>query len=309
MSFPVDGLTCIPSGCTDSGPFKISSMRYLLLLLIGSVLFACNSSDTTSKEKAADSLGVKKDTPAADTTMTDTLPLPAPEPVKEQPAVAVSACAGLALFQPGAEIVTAVYNEKGEEMSKQKVKVLNVKEKNGISTANCVGQELRTGATENDAPAHFEYQCDGKSIFFSISSLFNQDKKKKEAGVSASLISFPIAVKEGQTLPDARGFINSTKGDKQVSMKYAFRNRKVGAREKVTTPAGTFNCYPVSNNVEVELDLPGVDEKAKEMMKQMQKIMKMSMTTWISPELGIVKMEMYVNGELKSRNEVIEVKR
>lgn len=284
-------------------------MRYLLVLLISVSLFACNSSDTSKKEKATDTAAVKNDIIAAEAAAADTLPLPAPEPVKEQPAVAVSACAGLALFQPGAEIVTAVYNDKGEEMSKQKVKVLNVKEKNGISTANCVGQELRTGATDNDAPSHFEYQCDGKNIFFSISSLFNQDKKKKETGVNASLISFPIAVKEGQTLPDARGFINTTKGDKQASMKYVFRNRKVGAREKLTTPAGTFNCYPVSNNVEVELDLPGMDEKAKEMMKQMQKIMKMSMTTWISPELGIVKMEMYVNGELKSRNEVVEVKR
>lgn len=284
-------------------------MRYLFLLLIGSVLFACNSSDTSKKEKSNDTAEVKNAIINAEAAATDTLPLPEPEPVKEQPAVAVSACAGLALFQPGAEIVTAVYNDKGEEMSKQKVKVLNVKEKNGISTANCVGQELRTGATTTEAPSHFEYQCDGKNIFFNIGSLFNEGKKKKEAGVNASLISFPIALKDGQTLPDARGFINNTDGEKKMSMKYAFRNRKVGAREKISTPAGSFNCYPVSNNVEVEVDLPGMDEKSKEMMKQMQKMMKMSMTTWISPELGIVKMEMYMNGELKSRNEVVEVRR
>lgn len=284
-------------------------MRYVLLLLISVSLFACNSSDTTKKDKPADSAGVKIEPQAADTTSTDSLPLPEPEPVKVQTKEAVSACAGLALFQPGAEIVTAVYNDKGEEMSKQKVKVLTVKEKNGISTASCLGQELRAGATEKEEPSRFEYQCDGRNIFFSIGSLFNQDKKKKETGVNASLISFPIVVKDGQTLPDARGFINSTNGEKKMSMKYVFRNRKVGAREKVTTPAGSWNCYPVSNTVEVELDLPGMDEKAKEMMKQMQKMMKMSMTTWISPELGIVKMEMYVNGELKTRNEVVEVKR
>ena len=284
-------------------------MRTILVLFVSLYLFACNSSDTTQKEKTGDSLVVKNNAQAADTSATDTLPLPEPESAKVQTKEAVSACAGLALFQPGAEIVTAVYNDKGEEMAKQKVKVLNVKEKNGISTANCVAQELRTGATETDAPTPFEYQCDGKNIFFSIGSLFNLDKMKKEDGVNASLISFPIVVKEGQTLPDARGFINTKKGDKQATMKYVFRNRKVGAREKVTTPAGSWNCYPVSNTVEVELDLPGMDEKSKEMMKQMQKMMKMSMTTWISPELGIVKMEMYVNGELKSRNEVVEVKR
>lgn len=284
-------------------------MRYILLLFVSLSLFACNSSDSTQKEKSRDSLDIVKAAQTADTLSADTLPLPEPEPVKEQPAAAVSACAGLALFQPGAEIVTAVYNDKGEEMSKQKVKVLTVKEKNGISTASCLGEELHAGATEKEEPTRFDYQCDGKNIFFSIGSLFNQDKKKKESGVNSSLISFPIAVKEGQTLSDARGFINSTKGEKKVSMKYVFRNRKVGAREKVTTPAGSWNCYPISNTVEVELDLPGMDEKAKEMMKQMQKIMKMSMTTWISPELGIVKMEMYVNGELKTRNEVVEVKR
>lgn len=284
-------------------------MRYILLLFVSLSLFACNSSDTTKKEKPGDSTGMNKEITAADTTSADSLPLPEPEPVKEKTPEAVSACAGLALFQPGAEIVTAVYNDKGEEMSKQKVKVLTVKEKNGISTSSCLGQEIPAGATEKEEPSRFDYQCDGKNIFFSIGSLFNQDKKKKESGVNSSLISFPIAVKEGQTLSDARGFINSTKGEKKVSMKYVFRNRKVGAGEKVTTPAGSWNCYPISNTVEVELDLPGMDEKAKEMMKQMQKIMKMSMTTWISPELGIVKMEMYVNGELKTRNEVVEVKR
>jgi len=284
-------------------------MRYLLLLTIFLNLYACNPGGDPKKETVEDSIPVRKDSSVAVIPSTDSLPLPVPEPGKAIGNETESTCAGLAMFQPGAEITTAVYNDKGEEMSKQKVKVLSVKEKNGISTATCLGQELKSSEQEKEAPSSFEYQCDGKSIFFSIGSLFNQDKKKKEAGVNASLISFPIQVKAGQTLPDARGFINNNMGDKKMSMKYVFRNRKVGAREKITTPAGSWNCYPVSNTVEVELDLPGMDENSKAMMKKMQNMMKMTMITWVAPDLGIVKMEMYVNGELKTKNEVIEVKR
>ena len=284
-------------------------MRYLLVLLISVSLFACNSSDTSKKEKSTDTAAVKNDIIAAEAAAADTLPLPAPEPVKAQVSEAASACSRMAFFQPGAEIVTANYNEKGEEVSKQLVKIISVREKKGITTASCEGYEMLTGVKEKAEPSYFEYQCDGKNIFFNISSMFNERKSKKETGVTSSLISFPVIVKEGQSLPDVRGFINSTRGEKKVSMKYVFRDRKVGPKEKLTNPAGSWDCYRVSNTIEVELDIPGMDENSKEMLKKMQGIMKMTSSTWVSPDFGILKMEMYLNGELKSRNEVIAVKR
>jgi hypothetical protein len=61
--------------------------------------------------------------------------------------------------------------------------------------------------------------------------------------------------------------------------------------------------------VEAEMDIPGMDEKTKEMMKKMKEGMKTTTTTWFSPDFGIVKMEMYMNGKLESRNEVTAVRK
>ncbi len=284
-------------------------MRYLLVIGVFISLLSCDSSADGKKGTVKDNRPVNTDTAIPPVQNTDTLPLPAPEPEKTKVSEVASPCSRLAFFQPGSEIVTANYNDKGEEMSKQLVRILSIKEKKGITTATAEVFEMLTGVKEKATPSRFEYQCDGKNIFFNIESIFNQGKKNKETGVTSSLISFPIQVKEGQTLPDARGFINSQRGDKKVSMKYVFKDRKVGTIEELTTPGGTWKCYKISNAVEVEMDIPGMDENAKAMMKQMQRIMKMTTSTWLAPDFGIVKMEIYMNGELKSSNEVVAVKR
>jgi hypothetical protein len=77
----------------------------------------------------------------------------------------------------------------------------------------------------------------------------------------------------------------------------------------VTTPAGSWNCYKISNTVAVEVDIPGMTEKAKKMMETMRNQMKTTSITWFSPDFGIVKMEMYQNGKLVSKNEIVSVKR
>ena len=109
-------------------------------------------------------------------------------------------------------------------------------------------------------------------------------------------------------MPDATGTMSSERDGKKMLMKFVYKDRKVEGKEEITTPAGTFNCFKISNSVEVEMDIPGMDEKTKEMMKQMKNNMKSTTTTWFAPNFGIVKMEMYMNGELQSRNEVTAVK-
>jgi hypothetical protein len=57
------------------------------------------------------------------------------------------------------------------------------------------------------------------------------------------------------------------------------------------------------------MDIPGMDEKTKNMMNAVKKATKIKTLTWFDPEFGIVKMEMYTNDKLSSRNEVTAVKK
>ncbi len=44
-------------------------------------------------------------------------------------------------------------------------------------------------------------------------------------------------------------------------------------------------------------------------MQSMTNQMKTTGITWFSPDFGVVKMELYQNGKLQSRNEIVSVKR
>jgi hypothetical protein len=45
------------------------------------------------------------------------------------------------------------------------------------------------------------------------------------------------------------------------------------------------------------------------MMAEMTNKMKTTSITWFAPDFGVVKMEMYQNGKLQMKNEVVTVKR
>ena len=77
----------------------------------------------------------------------------------------------------------------------------------------------------------------------------------------------------------------------------------------MTTPAGSWTCYKITNRVEVEMDIPGMDERTKKMMAEMTNKMKTTSITWFSPDLGVVKMEMYQNGKLQMKNQIVTIKR
>lgn len=229
----------------------------------------------------------------------------------DEPSVvaAAGACSKMIFFQPGAEIEATSYDARGNEISKQYTKVLSVNNEDGVTVAKVEGKDTGLDGEKKTTTVNYEYKCDGNKIYFDIASMFRTTEKQQDASFESSLIEYPINVTEGDVLPDAEGKMSSVTNGKKMTIRFIYKNRKVGAMETITTAAGTWKCYKISNEIESEIDIPGMDEKTKEMMKKMKESMKAVATTWFAPDFGIVKMEMYMNGELKSRNEVTAVKK
>ena len=177
-----------------------------------------------------------------------------------------------------------------------------------MTVANVEGSDIQTGDGKV-SNVKYNLKCDGNKIYFDIASMFRTAEKEKDASFESSMIEYPINISAGETLPDATGTMSSDRNGKKMTMKYHYKNRKVEGKEDVTTAAGTWSCYKISNAVEVEMDIPGMDERSRKMMEAMKDKMKTTTTTWFSPDFGIVKMEMYMNGKLQSRNEVTAVRR
>jgi hypothetical protein len=218
------------------------------------------------------------------------------------------ACNNLIFFKPGAEIGSKSYDGAGKELASQQAKILEVKNEGGMTVAHVSASDtIKLG--KHITNMTYSYKCDGKSIFFDLASMMRSTAQERNTTIEGSVIEYPINVSAGQTLPDASGTMIMEKGGRKTTMKYHYKDRKVDSKEKVTTPAGSWNCYKISNTVAVEVDFPGMTEKAKKMMETMTNQMKTTSITWFSPDFGIVKMEMYQNGKLVSRNEIVSVKR
>lgn len=257
------------------------------------IMMACNNSGSSNANGNSDTGNVSEKKQAG-------------EPAKSADA---TGCSRLVFFQQGAEVEATTFNEDGKEVSKQYTKILAVSNEGGQTVANVEGRDMQTGVEKEAKTVNYSYKCDGNKIYFDIASMFRTDEKNADATFESSFIEYPINLAEGETLPDATGSMSSSRSGKKMTIHFKYKDRKVDRVEKITTAAGTWNCYKITNEVEAEMDYPGMDEKTKEMMKSMKAGQKTTTATWFSPDFGIVKMEMYLNGKLSSRNEVTAVKK
>lgn len=218
------------------------------------------------------------------------------------------ACNKLIFFEPGAEIVTRSYDGAGKETGGQFTKIISVKNEGGMTVANAAATDTNR-VNNRITNTKYSYKCDGKNIYFDLANMMHSGSQMPNATIEASNLEYPIAVSAGQTLPDATGTMSFEKNGKKTNMIYHYKERKVAGKEKITTPAGSWDCYKISNRVDVEVDFPGMSDKTKEMMKAMTNRMQSTGVTWFCPDFGIVKFEMYQNGKLVSSNEVVAVKR
>lgn len=281
-------------------------MKQVISICIFLILAGCGQTDQ-QKSASEKSSPLKTDTATkqttepvkTDTTVTETETKPMP----------LTACNKLIYFVPGATIEAVTINKKGEVMSREKTKVLNVSAKNGRAIANAESTVTPTAENTSPTTATYAYTCDGNNMYYDIGTLFSKSMKNKNVKFKASAISFPLAVKEGAKLPDARGEIKADNAEMKMNMTYVYNNRKVEARETITINNKTWNCYRISSAVKVEVDMPGMDENTKKFMELMQNKMNMTTMIWFDPSFGIVRTEVKMNGELMMRNEVVEVER
>lgn len=262
----------------------------IFLSLILCCAIACNNESKTSA--SGDSLT------AASTaaTVTETTSSPA----------MTGNCGNLLLFKKGTVIEAVSYNKDGEETTRQNSTVLDVATTAAGMTAEVEMKSSGTGKKENSFIG--KYSCDGKNLYVDLTSLFaNMDAKG--AKIEGDPVNFPINVTEGETLPDVSYSMTVTKAGKQMKTTVFMKNRKVGSKEKITTPAGTFNCYRISSTSEAEVDIEGMDEKTKQVMEAMKNTMpKQSFVFFYDPAITIVKVEMYSGDKLVSHSDVVAIK-
>jgi hypothetical protein len=107
-----------------------------------------------------------------------------------------------------------------------------------------------------------------------------------EVTMDATDLEYPRVMVPGQTLPDGSLTISvGNQGMTMMSLVVKIYDRKVEAIEDMTTPAGTFSCYKMTQTIET-----------KTMFKTIAKS-----TDWMAKKIGTVRSETYdKDGKLMS---------
>ncbi|HLN52619.1 MAG TPA: hypothetical protein VK212_02855 [Lentimicrobium sp.] len=106
--------------------------------------------------------------------------------------------------------------------------------------------------TEQD----LEMRCEDGMFYMDMKNFYNQPQggnKDAEVTIDATDLVFPASLSVGQALPDGNMTMTYPAGPMTMTMGVHIMNRQVVAQESITTPAGTFDCYKITYDIELKM--------------------------------------------------------
>ncbi|MBL7816251.1 MAG: hypothetical protein JNL70_14625 [Saprospiraceae bacterium] len=201
---------------------------------------------------------------------------------------------GFYAMKEGTKFSMTNYNDKGKITSTSSSVVKSIKA-DGAKFEATIEASAKDG---KDKPIldgkNFTVTCDNGTIKLDISSMmmadFANQMKNMEVSISGSGIEIPSNLSEGMSLSDGTTEMKlGTNGVSFMTMKFDIKNRKVEAKESKTTPAGTFDCYKITYDMDM-----------KTIMKRQMKVVQ-----WMAPGVGLVRSESFnQKGELEGYSEL-----
>jgi hypothetical protein len=125
-----------------------------------------------------------------------------------------------------------------------------------------------------------EMRCQGGIFYMDMKNFYNQptgSNNDVEMTIDATDLEFPSTLSVGQTLPDGNMTMTYPAGPMTMTMGVNITNRRVVDRETITTPAGTFDCYKITYDIELKVPIK----------------MSNSAIQWYAKDAGAVRTETY----------------
>ncbi len=196
-------------------------------------------------------------------------------------------CEGYFPIKKGAFIETKNYDAKGKLSGTNQQTILAVEP---LAT----GLSIKVKSDQFDSKdkpvgsSELGMRCENGVFFIDMKNFLDpstmEGMKDMEMTVDGLDLEYPNLLQVGQTLRDGDILIKFMSGGMTVmSMSVKIYNRKVEAMESITTPAGSFDCYKLTYDMDV-----------KSIMK-----MTVKATQWVTKNVGAVKTESFdKNGKL-----------
>ncbi len=190
-------------------------------------------------------------------------------------------CTSYVPVKPGAEMEITHYTAADKVVSTTQMKILSKTPAAGGFTVKAhVKGSGENGKAIVDKDVNFK--CVNGNFIWDINEVLGGQimdmGDEYSVKMSGTDYKFPSKLLVGQTLENSETNVSiESQGVAVMSVVMTFKNRKVAAKEKVTTPAGTFDCFKITYDLEMKtmmnITIHGID--------------------WIAEGVGMVKTQQF----------------
>jgi uncharacterized Zn ribbon protein len=183
-------------------------------------------------------------------------------------------------LKEGASFEFTSYDKKDKPVAVVTHKMTSVTTK-GTATEATVETEIFDDKNTSVATAAYTVTCENGHVAIDFKSLITPEMltqyQDMEIDISGNDMIIPNDLSVGKAIPDSDVLMIIKMTPIQMKMSMKMLNGKVEKREKITTPAGTFDCYVIVFETEFKM---GIKRKGKTRQ-------------WLAKDIGIVKTEDY----------------
>lgn len=177
-----------------------------------------------------------------------------------------------------------ITNSKGKESGKMVYSISNVNKTGGTVFAT-VNSEFFNASGKSFNKAANNIKCENGVMMMDmkmfIPSAQQEQMKTGSASANDVYLEYPATIKEGDQLKDGQFSMDyeSSTGLKS-SIEISITERKVEAKETISTLAGTWECFKISTKNNITSKISGIAIPIK-----------LDVTEWFAPGFGVVKTE------------------
>lgn len=206
-------------------------------------------------------------------------------------------CEAFILTESGKTAEFVDKDKKGKPESYHSQKLISVTEQDGTTEYRIlrISKDKKQKEVSRDTMI---FSCADGVFYVDMDAYVDdgQTEAYEESQISFEFenIGYPANMSVGSTLDDGSVTFTVDMGMMTISNETRIINRKVEARENVTTPAGTFDCYKISQEIQNKMGFVTV---------------KLKSVSWLTKGIGAVKSISYdADGEVLSTSELVSLK-
>lgn len=203
-------------------------------------------------------------------------------------------------MEEGTSFQYTMTNKKGKTEGITDYSITNVENTGGVTTAT-MNMKFTDEKGKEILVSDYKLSCTGDVVKIDYNSLVPAQMMKQytdmgvEMEISGTDIELPNNLSVGQGLDDANVAMSIKMPGMNMNIKVDQLNRIVEKKESVNTPAGTYECYVITQ------------DNVSETMGVKQT---MQSKLWLAEGVGMVKQETYnKKGDLMSKSELTSFKK